>query len=242
MTSIICEDISLLVGKPIKDELNGEVGKILSFIVDPSGQVSEVLVMNNDGEYKCHPVDRLVVDNDTVVLLSEIDKIVKTASEKIPLLWQKKKALDKLLNESKILPEIYENLHREFGEALEKLKVDARGAINELDIQISNCEEMLKTLHLGKTYLEVEHEIGQVKDEAYKESFLAILNGLKGLVEKKKNLQEKREALSNILLGDDYIVEGPQLKKEAGEEAAKAQGDIAREPTESEPMITVRMK
>jgi len=244
---ISSENVSVLIGKPVKDELRNEIGRILSFVVDSPGHVSKVLIRDNNGEFKCHPIDRLVVDNENVILLSEIDKIVKTVSEKIPLLWRKKKVLDKLLNENKILPEIYENLYKEFGEALERLKVEAQSAINELDRQINTCEETFKTLRLAKTYLEIEHEIGHVEEEAYRESLRVILSGLKSLVEKKQRLQEKRDTLSNILVGEEIMMESLQLGKEGAEKArtpevAEGQEDVTTKPSESEPMITVHMK
>ncbi len=247
MVGISSENVSLLIGKPAKDELRSEIGKILSFIIDSPGHVSKVLIMDHNGEYKCHPFDRLVIDHDTVILLSEIDKTTKTVSEKIPLLWRKKKVLDKLLNENKILPEIYESLYGEFSEALERLKGDAQSAVNELEKQISNCEETFKTLRLAKTYLEIEHEIGRVEEEAYKESLRMILNGLKGLVEKKQHLQEKRDTLSNILLGEEFMMESSPLGKEEVEKTKKAevsegQGALATKPLESEPQITVHVK
>jgi len=239
MTSTPPQNISSLINRSVKDDLHIEIGRILSFIVDPAGHASKVLVADNNGDYKCHSVDRLVVENDTVILLSEIDKTVKTVSEKIPLLWRKKKVLDKLSNENKILPEIYESLYKEFSEPLEKLKIEAQGAISELDTQINDCEETFKTLRLAKTYLEIEHEIGRVEEEAYKESLRAILNGLKSLVERKQRLQEKRDTLSNILLGEDVIIDRPETVKVAG-----VQEGVKTEPLRpSQPeLITVHVK
>ena len=223
MTGTSSSNISLLINKPVKDELRSEIGKILSFIVDPTGQASKVLIRDNNGEYECYSVDRLTVENDAVVLLSEIDRTVRAVSERVPLLWRKKKVLDKLSNENKILPEIYESLYNEFSEPLEKLKIEAQGAVNELDRQINDCEETFRTLRLAKTYLEIEHEIGRVEEDAYKESLRAILNGLKGLVEKKQRLQEKRDTLSNILLGEELVGDGSKSGKEEVEEARKAE-------------------
>jgi len=246
MAGIPFENSSVLIGKPVKDELRSEIGKILSFVIDSPGQVGKVLIRDNNGEYHCHPMDRLLVDSDTIILLSEIDKTVKAVSERIPLLWRKKKVLDKLLNENKILPEIHENLFREFSEASEKLKVEAQSAINELDRQINSCEETFRTLRLAKTYLEIEHEIGRVEEDAYRESLRAILNGLKGLVEKKQHLQEKRDTLSNILLGEESVVEGPQIGSEFEEtnemRVAEGQKSVTTEPSQSESLITVHMK
>jgi len=243
MVGMLSENVPLLIGKTVKDEMRNEVGNILSFIIDSPGHVSKALVRDNNGEYKCHPIDRLIVDNDTVILLSEIDKTVKTVAEKIPLLWRKKKVLDKLLNENKILPEIYESLYKEFGEALEKSKIEARSAITELDKQIASSEEAFKMLRLAKTYLEIEHEIGRVEEEAYKESLRVILNGLKSLVEKKQRLQEKRDTLSGILLGEEPIVGAPQPTKEDIDKSgtAEKQGSVGQVQSEPESLITVRV-
>lgn len=247
MADISFENVSSLIGKPVIDEMQNKIGKILSFIIDSNGKVSEVLIKDNIGEYRCNPVDRLIVGNDAVISISEIDKTVQMVSERIPLLWRKKKILEKLLNEDKILLEIYEDLDKNFGEALGKLKAGAQGIVNELDKQINTCEEIFKTLHLAKTYLEIEYEIGHVDEDAYRESLRAILNGLTGLVEKKHNLREKREALSNILLGEDSLAEGVEPEEEEIGETPEmkvpmAQEDVTRKPPESEPVITVHMK
>ena len=251
MIEVSSQNISMLIGKPVTDDLNHEIGEVLSFIIDSTGHVSEVLVKGNNGEHLCYPVDRLSMDGDFVRLLSEIDNKVKMTSENIPLLWRKKKILDKLLNENKILPEIYEKLYAEFDEALTSLKADAQTIMDDLDKQIKDYEKLFKTLHFGKTYLDIEREIDHVDEETYRQSMNAILNGLTDVVEKKQDLQEKRETLSNILLGEERISESVQEEteepqvQEVHEEIAvegQEQKEETTETTVSEPVITVHMR
>lgn len=252
MIEVSSANISMLIGRPVKDNLNRQVGEVLSFTIDSAGQVSEVLVKENNGRHLCYPVDRLSMDGDSVRVISEIDKKVEITSENIPLLWRKKKILDKLLNENKILPEIYQKLYAEFDEALTNLKAEAQAAMADLDKQIEEYEKLFKTLHFAKTYLDIEHEIGHVEDETYRQSMIAILNGLRDVVEKKQALQEKKETLSNIMLGEEQIsedvqqeeVEEVQVQKvnEEGVVEGQEQKEEDAQTTVSEPVITIHMK
>lgn len=252
MVGISSENISMLIGRPVKDNLNRAIGEVLSFIIDSSGGICEILVKDNNGEHLCYPVERFAVDGDAVRLLSEIDMKVVMISKNIPLLWRKKEILDKLLEGNKILPQIHEKLHADFDEKLASFKSDAQIVMEELDEQVKDYENLFRTLHFAKTYLDIEHEIGRVKEEAYRQSMSAILNGLRDVVDKRNMLDEKRETLSNIFLGEEPETEDIQQQSieetttQQGQEEGVVEGEEQKEESfegrASEPVITVHMK
>ncbi|MFB0503627.1 MAG: hypothetical protein ACETWE_07320 [Candidatus Bathyarchaeia archaeon] len=251
MVAISSENVSMLIGRPVKDNLNRAIGEVLSFIIDSSGDISEILVKDNNGEHLCYPVARFAIDGDAVRLLSEIDMKVEMISKNIPLLWRKKEILDRLLEGNKILPQIHEKLHADFDEKLASFKSDAQTVMEELGQQVKDYESLFRTLHFAKTYLDIEHEIGRVKEEAYRQSMIAILNGLRDVVDRKNALDEKRETLSNIFIGEETATENIEKQSiqettiQRGQEKGVVEEEEQKEAFEgadSEPVITVHMK
>ena len=93
---------SNLIGKTLKDEYNREVGRIVSFLTDPSGQAKEVLVENNYGHLTRCSVDTLKFDHDDVALVSDIDKKLQTLSDQLPVV-KKKRMRQKSINQQSIM-------------------------------------------------------------------------------------------------------------------------------------------
>lgn len=214
--------MSNFIGKPVKDESRKEIGRVLSLLMNPLGQVNKVLIEKVDGEYLCYPIESVECNNEYVAIIPDVERNVKTLSYKLPLLQRKKEILNKLKENNKILPEIYENLYAEFDAALNKLRADAQNLLNEVDKQIVSYDEEFRILHAAKTFLEIEHEIGNVEEDLYQRSVSAILKGLEEIFERKKSFQQMKKLLSGILLNKEISDDNVSTLEEENEEDSPA--------------------
>jgi len=55
-------------------------------------------------------------------------------------------------------------------------------------------------LHLSRTFLEMEHGVGNVRDEVFRQSLISILKELKSASYKKMNLLKIKERISGLPL------------------------------------------
>jgi hypothetical protein len=226
-----------LVGKNVKD-----TGRIVSFLIDPSGQTKEALVENNNGQFVRYPVSLLKVGRDEVSMVSDIDKKVETISEQLPTMRKKKKILDKLA-EGKVIPQgIHESLSREFDRSLKEMKDEAQAILEDAEKQIKVQDEQLKTLQLARAYLEIEHGIGTVKDEVYQLSVMSILREVKNAQQTKLSLLKTKDKVFEALQEEKETK--PEQLEETKEEDAKApetKPEPAAQPKEGRQALPVRV-
>lgn len=201
------KDLFSFLGQTVQDRYNREIGKIVSFVVSPRGQIDKVLINHMDGEFSSYPTRQLNIENNSVVLLSDLKSRASDLCKEVPLVWRKDQVLNNLLKDDKILPEIYETLHQEFDDALNKLKVNAQDVLDEIDHEISRCDERFKNLHSAKTYLEIESVIGKIDRKSYIDSKEIILDGLKSIITEKNDFEGMKTRLSNLLLGEEPMIE-----------------------------------
>jgi len=244
LTEPLSKDLFSFLGKSIKNEYKREIGKIVSFIVSPNGHIDAVLVNHADGEFVYYPSKQLNITKDSIVLLADTKLRANALCGDIPLVWRKGEVLNSLLKDEKILPEIYESLHQEFDDTLNKLKASAQDVIAEIDKQIVDCDERFKKLHSAKTHLEIESEIGEIDEGSYKKSLEVILDGLKSVLSEKNDLEAVRTRLSSLLLGEEppgTVETAEPVAEETAKETASPQ-EASTESPPSEPSITVRLK
>lgn len=246
MTELFSKNLFPLIGKSVKDEYEREIGHVVSFMVSPNGRVNGVLIKHEDGKFLCHPSRQLKVkDNNDIMLVSDIKIRANALCKEIPLIWRKDQVLSSLREDRKIPPETYDEFHHQFDDALNRLKADAKTALDELDGQVGECTKRFKTLHLTKTYLEIEHEMGGVDDDLYRTSIDALMKGLKQTITEKNDLEEMRAKLSSLLVGEAPSVE--PRKDEGTEERKTQEQEEQTKPSEEtvsplEPIFTIRVK
>ena len=238
--------ISWIVGKPVIDESGREVGRVLSFFAEDGGRVDRILVMDAREEYACYSLGKLRFIGDKVALVSELERRAKMLEEEIPLLRRKKDVLKKLSEENQVLPEVYEKIMMELDSASKKLMSEAESLIGEVEKEIDNYNKQLRMLHLAKTFLEIEHRIGNLEEETYKQSLTEILNGLKRVSNKQLRFREIKGTLTKVLTeGSSSVPKSPteEKQKEAEEvHVPEKQEELTPDRSESSPVITVHMK
>jgi hypothetical protein len=228
-------NLFLSVGKQVKDEYGHELGKIASFALTPSGKFDAVFIEQGDGKFSRHSVEHLKFDGVDVTLTSKVKSHADVLCDQIPLIWRKDQALKELSNKKKISKEVYEELHSSFDGVLNQLKSEAQGLTEEIDEEINGCIDEIRDLNYALVNLEIEHEIGKIDDQSYQTAFTIIQENLKRANAKKSNMEQVRNKLSNITLGD--VLKPSESKKAVSEESSSS-----NVPELPEPPVVVYVK
>jgi hypothetical protein len=195
-------NLFLSIGKPIKDEYGRTVGKVACFALTPSGKFEGVYVESNDGKFAKKPMDHLKFNGAEVTFTSTLKQQATVLCDQIPLIWRKNQALKELAEKRKISPDLYQELRNNFEGVLNQLKKDAQALSDEATKEVTVCNQEIKTLGYAVVNLELEHEIGQIDDEAYKSAFAMLQENLKRANTEKTDIELIKSKLSNIMLGD----------------------------------------
>jgi hypothetical protein len=195
-------NLFLSIGKPIKDEYGRTVGKVASFALTPSGKFDGVYIESNDGKFLKQSMEHLKFNGAEVTFTSTLKSQASVLCDQIPLIWRKSQALKDLAEKRKISPDLYQELRNNFDGVLSQLKKDAQELSDEANKEIARCNQEIKTLGYAVVNLELEHEIGQVDDEAYKSAFAMLQENLKRANSEKSDIELTKSNLSNIVLGD----------------------------------------
>jgi hypothetical protein len=195
-------NLFLSIGKPIKDEYGRIVGTVASFALTPSGKFDGVFIESNDGKFSKQPMEHLKFNGAEVTFTSTLKSQASVLCDQIPLIWRKNQALKDLAEKRKISPDLYQELRNNFDGVLNQLKKDAQALTDEVTKDVIRCDQEIKTLGYAIVNLELEHEIGQVDEEAYNSAFAMLQENLKRVNMEKSDIELTKNKLSNIMLGD----------------------------------------
>ncbi len=234
-------NLFLHVGKVLRDKYGRQVGRIVSLAVSPDGQVNEVFVELENGDLFRQSVDQLSVEGDNVTLLSPTKLKADVLCNQIPLIWRKGQALSDLFNKKTIPPDMYDELHKDFEDALDQLKADAQITMNSVDKQTVKCDQQARELNSALVHLEIEREIGKINDDAYQAAIKIIQEDLERIRAEKSDLEETKRRLSNMLLGEESAtLEGTEKETSPVSSAPTLQPQVPDELPE--PPIVVHVK
>ena len=200
-------NLFLSIGKPIKDEYGRIVGKVASFALTPNGKFDGVYIESNDGKFLKQSMEHLTFNGAEVTFTSTLKSQSSVLCDQIPLIWRKNQALKDLAEKRKISPDLYQELRNNFEAVLNQLKKDAEELSEEATKEVARCNQEIKTLGYAVVNLELEHEIGQVDEEAYQSAFKLLQENLKRVNTEKSDIETTRSKLSNIMLGDSKQLE-----------------------------------
>jgi hypothetical protein len=238
-------NLFLSIGRPIKDEYGRIVGKVASFALTPNGKFDGVYVESNDGKFVKQSMEHLKFNGAEVIFTSNLKSQASVLCNQIPLIWRKNQALKDLAEKRKISPDLYQELRNNFEAVLNQLKKDAQGLSEEADKEITRCNQEIKTLGYAVVNLELEHEIGQVDEEAYQSAFTLLQENLKRANTEKSDIELTKSKISNIMLGDSNKQEQKTspisiepAKEEAPAEANETTTEITEETANETPTET----
>ncbi|MGE5188162.1 MAG: CdvA-like protein [Betaproteobacteria bacterium] len=199
-------NLFLSIGKPIKNEYGRVIGKVASFALTPNGKFEAVYVEFGDGQFTKQPMESIKFNGAEITFISKIKNQAGTLCDHIPLIWRKDDALKDLLANKKITNEVYQDLHNSFSNVLTQLKKEAQVIIDESIIEIERCNEEISSLSYATANLEIEHEIGKVDDENYRQAFALLQETLRRAQAEKNDFEVTKSKLSSVLLGDQTQV------------------------------------
>jgi len=214
-------NLFLYIGKPIKNEYGRIIGKVASFALTPSGKFDAVYVEFGDGQFTKQPLETLKFSGAEVTFVSKIKNQAGVLCDQIPLIWRKDQALKDLSDKKKIAPELFQELHNSFTSVLTQLKKDAQIIVDESGIEIVRCQEEISSLSYAIVNLEIEHEIGKVDEESYKNAFALLQETLKRATLEKTDFELTKSKVSSVLLGDSQDI--MQKSKTYAEQVSVAQ-------------------
>ncbi len=214
-------NLFLYIGKPIKNEYGRIIGKVASFALTPSGKFDAVFVEFGDGQFTKQPMETLKFNGAEVTFISKIKNQASILCDQIPLIWRKDQALKDLNDKRKISPDLYQELHNSFTSVLTQLKKDAQIIVDEAAIEIERCQEEISSLSYAIANLEIEHEIGKVDEENYKNAFALLQETLKRATLEKTDFELTKSKVSSVLLGDSQ--DTTQRTKTYAEQVSVAQ-------------------
>ena len=241
-------NLFLSIGKPIKDEYGRIVGIVASFALTPSGKFDGVFIESNDGKFTKQPMEHLKFNGAEITFTSTLKTQASVLCDQIPLIWRKNQALKDLAEKRKISPDLYQELRNNFEGVLNQLKKDAQALSDEVIKEVARCDQEIKTLGYAIVNLELEHEIGQVDEQAYNAAFAMLQENLKRVNMEKTDVELTKNKLSNIMLGDttkpEHKTNIEMTKKIISNEKAKETILEAPEETSElpEPPVVVYVK
>jgi hypothetical protein len=241
-------NLFLSIGKPIKDEYGRIVGIVASFALTPSGKFDGVFIESNDGKFTKQPMEHLKFNGAEVTFTSTLKSQASVLCDQIPLIWRKNQALKDLAEKRKISPDLYQELRNNFEGVLNQLKKDAQALSDEVIKEVARCDQEIKTLGYAIVNLELEHEIGQVDEQAYNSAFAMLQENLKRVNMEKTDVELTKNKLSNMMLGDttkpEHKTNIEMTKKIISNEKAKEAILEAPEETSElpEPPVVVYVK
>jgi len=152
--------------------------------------------------------------------MSPIKARANRLCDEIPLIWRKDQALKELLEKKEVPRELYEDLHSSFEGALNQLKAEAQGILENLDKRIAECNNQIKELNSALVNLEIEKYIGKIDDTLYNTAIEILQQNIRWINAEKEDLESLKSKLSSILLGES-IPQQPETTEENVEENEK---------------------
>jgi hypothetical protein len=225
------------VGKPVEDEYGRQVGRIASFMINPDGQVSNVFIERGDGEFTHYSFNLFDVTDKSIVLLSSIKSRAKVLCEEIPLIWRKSQAINELMEKKRIPQEMFNDLHKNFENALNEMKANSQALLEEIDKLTIQCNLQVKEFQLASGYLDIEREIGRIDEKSYQIAFELIQERFKQVSIEKADLEVVKNKLSNLTLGESRLMGG--IRTEPKKDAAP---NLQASITLPEPPVVVTVK
>ena len=223
------------LGKQVKDEYGRPIGRVASFKLNPHGNVDGIFLQHGDGEFKLYPAEQFKFDGaENITLTSPIKARANRLCDEIPLIWRKDQALKELLEKEKVPRELYEDLHSSFEGALNQLKAEAQGILENLDKRIAECNNQIKELNSALVNLEIEKYIGKIDDMLYNTGMEILQQNIRWINTEKEDLESLKSKLSSILLGES-IPQQPETTEENVEENEKMEQPVEETSTPSLP-------
>jgi len=186
--SVHTEALRKYIGKPAKDIYGRYVGYVVGLSLDPMGQLNSIGIDQGSGGFFEYHGNQVMIDNDNLIIIPtwkiECDKY----REENQLTQKRFQALDDLLKNGEIPQYVYEELCKQYTEAMNRLQETHGNLINTLKGIIEDLERQSKSLERFLGNIKVQHKTGEMNDETYKVASEYLMFGITNAANEKKDI------------------------------------------------------
>lgn len=220
------EAVRRFIGKPAKDIYGRYIGYIVGITLDSTGKLNSVGV-DRGGSFEEFASPQIVLDNDKLLLIPAWRILTDNFRKENSLAHRRFQALDELSKDSEIPSYVYEDLYREYKDALTKLEEAQRSLDETLTKKIEELDNHIRHLEKFLGYLKVQHKTGEMGDETFKLASEYLVSELDNAMREKKDIQS---FLEGSIAPKEVKVEVSNVSNVESPEASATQ----IEPTKSE--------
>ncbi len=197
-----------LIGRMVKDKHGRQLGMVVSVLTDHRGDVSWVLVMMGDGRFRKFRLSDISLNNNSeVVVHSSLKKEVEALRRKAALLRKESKFLMDL--KEKVDVSFFEEMGVDLENSVEELQREARELMTKAGRALRAVVRQIRDVRKGLACLAVEYELGRLSEESFNLFRRMLMNGLRWLVEEKKDIEEAMSMLQRLLEEQAPVREEP---------------------------------
>lgn len=198
------------MGYPVRDNYGHNIGKVVCFFSNAKGNVKKIVVKKLDGNITEFDEDIFDIKPTEVVIYDQLILKARMLGRELMLSQRRLDALDKLKSEERITSIVFEELKREFTNALESTKKERDALLEELKRR--NLEMAKQIVYLQKlmAMLDVQYMVGEIGEPEYKMAVSEIKSAVERLNEEKAELDKEFEVLSLRVIQRE--VKPPELK------------------------------
>ena len=183
-----------LVKKPVKDTYGRNLGQVIGFSLDSSGNMKGLGVDHGTGQFIEYPRERIIIDgsSETIILLPEWQEDVDKLKKNTQIAKKRTKVLEKLRSEGEIPDHAFVDLKSSYEDEINTLKASCSTIVDKLEIRINNIESSrIKTEKFLST-LKVQFHSDEIDGETFKRASQSTMDMME------KDTIERHE-ISNIL-------------------------------------------
>ena len=192
--SVQVEALRQFIGKPARDKYNRYIGYIVGITLDSAGNLNSVGI-DHGGSLEEYTSAQIVIDNDKLIFIPSWMIMTGNFSKENNLVHRRFQALDELKRDSEIPSHVYEDLHREYKDALTTLE-ESQLTLNEtLSKKIEGLDKHTKHLERFLGCLKVQHKTGEMGDDTFKLASEYLISELDNTANEKKDIQNFLDGL-----------------------------------------------
>ena len=183
-----------LVKKPVKDTYGRNLGQVIGFSLDSSGNMKGLGVDHGTGQFIEYPRERIIIDgsSETIILLPEWQEDVDKLKKNTQIAKKRTKVLEKLRSEGEIPDHAFVDLKSSYEDEINTLKASCSSIVDKLETRINNIESSrIKTEKFLST-LKVQFHSDEIDGETFKRASQSTMDMME------KDTIERHE-ISNIL-------------------------------------------
>ena len=159
-----------LVKKPVKDTYGRNLGQVIGFSLDSSGNMKGLGVDHGTGQFIEYPRERIIIDgsSETIILLPEWQEDVDKLKKNTQIAKKRTKVLEKLRSEGEIPDHAFNDLKSSYEDEINTLKASCSTIVDKLETRINNIESSrIKTEKFLST-LKVQFHSDEIDGETFK--------------------------------------------------------------------------